>query len=221
MTTSQFDLMANNDFSDYSDTKIVRYLNAELADTFGNLLSRACAKTLNPQQKFPQAHGEHLSELIKTDACKVLMEHLSELPDKCRNHYEAYNFYLVVDTVLSALHTANNFFETMKPWELKNKDEESTKKLETIISIAMESLRISATIMQPIIPEFSTRLLDRLNIHSELRYWKDTKLYMRQASHELKDLENNILFQRIFQKSQADEKAEKSNVKEKKVKKKN
>lgn len=199
----------------------MRYLNADLADTFGNLLSRACAKTLNPQQKFPIAHGEHLNELIKADACKILMENLAELPEKCRIHYEAYNFYLVVDAVLGALHSANNFFETMKPWELKNKDEESTKKLETIISIAMESLRISATIMQPIIPEFSTRLLDRLNIPAELRFWKDTKIYFRQVSHELKDLDNNILFQRIIQKVQSVEKIDKSNVKEKKAKKKN
>lgn len=144
------------------------------------------------------------------------MENLSELPDKCRDHYESYNFHLVVDTVLAALHAANNFFETNRPWELKNKDDESTKRLETIISIAMESLRISATILQPIIPDFTNRLLDRLNQPKEQRFWKDSKLYMRPISCDLKDLGNNILFQRIILQQSQDDK--KPPIKEKKLK---
>lgn len=203
--------------TDYSDTKIVRYLNSELADTFGNLLSRACAKTLNPHQKFPQAHSEHLTELIKLDACKIMMEKLAELPLKCKLHYEDFHFHFVVDSVLAALHASNNFFETTKPWELKNKDEESTRKLETIISMAMESLRISATILQPIIPEFTNRLLNRLNIPDDQRLWKDTTIYLRKVSHELHDLDNNILFQRIILKNEK----EKVPLKKEKVKKKN
>lgn len=190
-----------------------------MADTFGNMLSRACAQSLNPSQKFPKAHSEHLHDLIKTESCKILMETLSELPDKCRNHYESYNFHLVVDSVLAALHAANNFFETTKPWELKNKDEDTTRKLETIISIAMESLRISAIILQPIIPDFTNRLLDRLNMPNEQRFWKDSKLYMRPIAHDLNNLENNILFQRIIQKTQKEEKST-AVVKEKKIKKK-
>jgi methionyl-tRNA synthetase len=198
----------------------VRYLNAELADTFGNLLSRACAKTLNPQQKFPQVHSDHVNELIKLDSCKIMLEKLDELSTVCRKHFENYHFHFVVDTVLAALHTSNNFFETTKPWELKNKDEESTRKLETIISMTMESLRISATILQPIIPDFTNRLLTRLNIPTEQRFWKDTKLYLRNVEHNLKDLENNILFQRIIIKNNEQQEKLKS-VKKEKVKKKN
>ena len=71
-------------------------LNAELADTMGNLLSRACAKTLNPHQQFPKVDLEQLNELIKTDACKILFERLTELSDSCRQHYSNYNFHLVL-----------------------------------------------------------------------------------------------------------------------------
>lgn len=62
----------------------------------GNLLSRACATSLNPHQQFPQVDLEQLIDLIKTDTCKVLFEKLTELHDKCRQH-----FHLVVDTVVS------------------------------------------------------------------------------------------------------------------------
>lgn len=186
-------------YADYSDTKIMRILNAELADTMGNLLSRACAKTLNPQQQFPKVDLEQLNELIKLDACKILFEKLSELPDKCRINYSEYNFHLVVDAILATLHVSNGFFEATKPWELKNSNEEWKKKrLETIIGITLESLRICGVIFQPIIPNYSKRLLDRLNVHNDFRFWKDTKVNLPKASQYLVDLDSNILFKRIL-----------------------
>lgn len=180
-------------------------------------MSRACAKTLNPGQIFPQIHNEHLSELIKLDACKALIEKLTELPAKCHQNYTSYNFYLVVDSVMSALHAANNFFETTKPWELKNGDEDATKKLETIISLTMEALRISGTILQPIVPDYTSKLLKRLNIPQDQRVWKDTKLYLRKVSHNLVDLESNILFKRIILESEKQVKPEKPKNKRQRV----
>lgn len=174
-------------------------LNAELADTMGNLLSRACAKTLNPHQQFPSVDLEQLNELIKTESCKILFEKLTELHEKCRQHYTDYNFHFVVDTVISALHSANAFFEASKPWELKDSTEEwKTKRLESIISITFESLRIAGIIFQPIIPDYSKRLLTRLNIPKELRFWKDAKINLRKVPQQLVNLESNILFKRII-----------------------
>lgn len=187
-------------------------MNAELADTMGNLLSRACAKTLNPHQKFPQVDLEQLNELIKLETCKILFEKLTELNENCRQHYVDYNFHLVADTVITTLHSANAFFESTKPWELKNSTEEwKTKRLESILSITLESLRIAGIIFQPIIPNYSQRLLDRLNIPKELRFWKDAKISLRKTSHDLVNLEENILFRRILT---AEEKA-KSNKRQK------
>lgn len=204
---------------DYSDTKVLRILNSELADTFGNLLSRACAKTLNPNQKFPQTHTEQLAELIKMDSCKVLIEKLTELPSICHQHYSLYNFHLVVDSTIATLHAANNFFESSKPWELKNGNEEATRKLETIISLTMECLRIAGVIFQPIIPNFTDKLFQRLNIPQDHRMWKDTKLYLRPISHQLVDLDSNILFKRIIIESDKPEKPkEKQSNKKQKVK---
>jgi methionyl-tRNA synthetase len=153
---------------------------------------------LNPQQKFPEVHPEQLAELIKMETCKILFEKLAELPDKCRENFNSYQFHFVVDSVMATLHAANGFFESAKPWELKKGNEEAIKKLETIISIAMESLRISAIILQPIIPDFTAKLLQRLNIHQDHRLWKDTKINLRKVPQNLVDLESNILFKRII-----------------------
>lgn len=70
-------------FADFSHVKALRILNSELADTLGNLLSRACAKPLNPQHIYPACHGEHLSTLLQElDAAKRLQETLLQLPGK-------------------------------------------------------------------------------------------------------------------------------------------
>lgn len=165
----------------------------------GNLLSRACAKSLNPQQIFPQVDLEQLNELIKLDACQILFEKMTELHEKCHEHFIERNFHLVVDTTMSTLRAANAFFEASKPWELKNNSDENIKKrLESIISIVFECLRISGIIFQPIIPQYSKRLLDRLNVPSKLRYWKDAKMSLKKVSTNLVNLESNILFQKII-----------------------
>ena len=39
---------------DYSDEKVTTYLNAELVNTFGNLLNRCTSATVNPAQVIPQ-----------------------------------------------------------------------------------------------------------------------------------------------------------------------
>ncbi|XP_070538863.1 methionine--tRNA ligase, mitochondrial-like isoform X2 [Ptychodera flava] len=72
---------------DYSDEKVVRYLNAELVDTFGNLLSRCTGKALNPQQIFP-AFDETSFPPVWNDGCRVrkedyeLIQSMQQLPDR-------------------------------------------------------------------------------------------------------------------------------------------
>jgi len=194
----------------YSDEKIIKILNAELANTFGNLFSRACANSLNPEQKIPKIDPEQMNELIKNESCKILFEKLTELPDVARKFYSEYSFHLVVDSVMSTLHAANGFFESAKPWEFKNSKEQADKaKLDTIISITLECLRICGIVMQPIVPNYSCKLLERLNVSKELRFWKNTKLNLPKTTRPLVNLNSNVLFQKIII---ADEKDKKEKV---------
>lgn len=157
--------------ADYSNTKLLRILNSELADTLGNLMSRTCAKSLNPNQEYTSVDEHQLQELLKLDITKRLIERLSLLPSICFQQYSQYNFHLVVDSVIAVLHLANNFFESTKPWELKKGNDVQTKKKETILSIAFHSLETCSIILQPIIPNISANLLNRLNVSENNRKW--------------------------------------------------
>lgn len=69
-------------FADYSDTKIQRCLNAELANTFGNLLSRGCAKSLNHRHVFPKLRKADFVQLLEIDATGKLVDLVAQLPGK-------------------------------------------------------------------------------------------------------------------------------------------
>ncbi|XP_030563680.1 methionine--tRNA ligase, mitochondrial isoform X1 [Drosophila novamexicana] len=194
----------------YSHVKALRILNSELADTLGNLLSRACAKSLNPQQIYPEPHVEHLPHLLHdVDAAKRLQEALLQLEGRCEQHYEGNHFHLVADTAIAALHAANNFFECAKPWELKaGGSSPNPPRLQTIIAMTMDALRLCGIVLQPMMPQLTSRLLDKLNVPTSQRSWRHlqesfaTTTTSTDGVHKNRQLDEQSsahLFQRILE----------------------
>ncbi|KAK9716851.1 tRNA synthetases class I (M) [Popillia japonica] len=200
----------------YSEEKLRRILNAELADTLGNLLNRCCGDALNPEQIFPGVaeYGVVFNELAsRVDVGKKLVESLTSLSDTCYDHYQEYNFYKVVDSVMATLHSANLFFETTKPWEMR-KVPQRKPELEATLHMAMETLRISAIILLPIIPNLSEKILDKLNVPKTDRFWSNTKKFnWSDINFKSRALlpEKIVLFQRII--SPKDEPKKKKKIK--------
>ncbi|XP_033120875.1 methionine--tRNA ligase, mitochondrial-like [Anneissia japonica] len=63
------------------------------------------------------------------------------------------------------LHVYKRQIQQHEPWTLvKNQSDENKAWLDTIIHVAMESLRICSLLLQPVIPSFCDRLLTRLGI---------------------------------------------------------
>lgn len=198
--------------ANYSETKLINVANSELADTLGNLASRCCGTALNPRQEHPALHAAELAAISNEEHAAMLMKYVEELPELCHVHYRNYQFYKVVDAVVKVLHLANLFFETQKPWELRKKSEQQ-KELDVILHITMETLRICAIILQPIIPLMSCKLLDKLQISRDCRTWQHCETpswRIKGAIYETKKIQSGkfVLFQRIY---------DKKNVQKKKV----
>lgn len=58
----------------------MRFLNAELADTFGNLLSRCTGAALNPFQTFPEIETSTFKSVASLDVTTKLLESVITLP---------------------------------------------------------------------------------------------------------------------------------------------
>ncbi|KAI8422987.1 hypothetical protein MSG28_014075 [Choristoneura fumiferana] len=197
--------------NDYSETKLLNTINSELADTLGNLASRCCGAALNPRGEFPALHEHEAVQCSRAEVSQELMDRVATLPDLCRHHYANYQFYKSVDAVVHVLHLANLFFETHKPWELR-KDSKKQKELDVILHITIETLRICGIILQPIIPELSGKLLDKLQIPKDCRSWRHCEVpswRVEGAIHETKNIQSGkfVLFQRVYTDKKAKKKA--------------
>lgn len=129
----------------------------------------------------------------------TIISNYIHLVDKTYLQYKSFNFYQVVDNVIATLHAANNFFEVMKPWELKNKPEKVAE-LETIISLTMETLRQCSIVLTPIVPELSSKILNRLNVDEVNRMWSNLNISFKDRNSHEKPLQNSdsVLFKRII-----------------------
>ncbi|KDR17489.1 hypothetical protein L798_08020, partial [Zootermopsis nevadensis] len=157
----------------YSETKAIRILNSELADSLGNLLNRCTATTLNPGHIFPKFCQHSFNTYCDSADASRLVDMVSALPDLVKEHFEVCNFYKGIDSVIQTLHVANRFFESQKPWELCKKN--LSPHLNSVLNLTMETLRVCGILLQPIVPALSDALLGKLRISKDKRMWRDVR----------------------------------------------
>ncbi|XP_060073063.1 methionine--tRNA ligase, mitochondrial-like [Ylistrum balloti] len=187
--------------ADFNEGKIVKVINSELVNTIGNALNRITSKSLNPEQLFTNPSTDALLTRF-TDEDRHTLEELYGLADRVDRFYEDGNVYLVLQTLMTYLFWLNKLIDDHKPWILV-KTESEKEHLETVIYIAMETLRVCGILIQPVIPAFSSRLLTRLGVPDNERDVAHSKVKVQSATSESKRMLNpleSVLIQRIKQK---------------------
>jgi len=173
----------------FSKSKMVHNLNLELADTLGNLLNRTCSTGVNPTQQVPA--WSHQYQLFHTETSKSLIQHLENLSSLVDNCYDNFNFYQGIVHVMDTLRITNQFVQEEKPWELKKTD---TERLQFVLCLALEALRISGILLQPIIPNLANVLLTKLNIPKETRTFEHTKEFTWYSNCGPRNLDKSKLY---------------------------
>lgn len=185
--------------TDYSRTQALRRINSELADTYGNLMSRCCAPAINPNRVIPK----NLIDKPCLRAQEAIGE-LELLAEQCKEHFECADFYKGVDKIMSLLRLINGIYEDTKPWKLvkvMNSDYKSFKDHSDLQALTFEALRICSILLQPIVPRMAASALDLMNCKA--RSLKDAQLSLNYGDPTLSQLSLNdkthgtILFRRI------------------------
>ena len=182
----------------FSHQKMANYLNAELSNTLGNLLSRLTSNKLNPHQGIPDLQFDTTSACL-SELAKSLIDQLEKLPKIVSGHYEEFNFYLGIDAIMESLRTTNDYMTKEEPWLLKKADVE---RLNYVLILCLESLRISGILLQPIVPNISERVLSKLGVSYDSRAWKDAETFSWEESKTGNDIrtfskEKLVLFPKI------------------------
>lgn len=137
----------------------------------GNLLSRICAPAINKRQVVPAGNPEELREY---ETSEKLIEKLKNLPSVYEEHFEAYNFYLAIDEIIAILHLTNALIQESQAWVLA-KNPSMDRKLDAVLALAFESLRINGILLQPIVPMIAQHILDKINVSADSRSWNEAR----------------------------------------------
>ena len=154
-------------------------LNAELADTFGNLLNRCTSEKLNPSQSYPCVSADEIQEYLPESL--DIINFLETLSNECFESYLDGNFHIGITNVMQCLRSINGLFNLIQPWKFVNDNNDlNQKRLKCLLFLSLESIRIAAILLNPIVPNISKSIFEKLNISQEFCQWKFAKLNFQQ-----------------------------------------
>lgn len=140
------------DDGDFSKMRFEILYREELANTFGNLISRVAAMMIKFfEGKIPQE--------IDSEAKKVLEKEWDNYHVAILN----FNIKIAIETALEIGRYANTYVEQNKPWELAKKDPE---KLKLVMGTLAKLCRELGQMLEPIIPETAEKILKQFGTAS-------------------------------------------------------
>ncbi|MBE6701002.1 MAG: methionine--tRNA ligase [Ruminococcaceae bacterium] len=166
---------------------VVKVFNADLANTFGNLVSRTVAmnkKYFDSVVPEPVSHEDIDDELVSLSESTV-----KDFYEKLKDFRTAE----ALESVMTLLKRANKYIDETMPWAL-SKDESMRPRLATVIYNLLETIRISTTLLSCAIPNSAQKIMGVFN--GVPFDWESIQTFGKlKAGTVIGDLE--ILFQRI------------------------
>uniref|UniRef100_A0A6I8NR33 Methionine--tRNA ligase, mitochondrial n=1 Tax=Ornithorhynchus anatinus TaxID=9258 RepID=A0A6I8NR33_ORNAN len=148
---------------DFSPEKAEGLVNAELADALGGLLNRCTAPALNPAGTFPRFRPARFAARARPED-RALVEAVAALPGLVAAHFDDFRVYRALEAVADCVRQANGFVQRHAPWRLGRDHPDEGPWADTVLHVALESLRVFGTLLQPVVPATAHRLLSRLGV---------------------------------------------------------
>ncbi|OJZ72648.1 methionine--tRNA ligase [Mycobacterium paraffinicum] len=148
----------------YSEDAIVTRINTDLANELGNLAQRSLSMVAKNLDGVVPTPGEFTAD----DA--GLLATADGLLDRVRAAFDAQAMHLALEAIWLMLGAANRYFSAQQPWVLRKSDSEADqKRFATVLYTTCEAVRIAALLIQPVMPESASKLLDLLGQAPEQR----------------------------------------------------
>ncbi|WP_255835597.1 methionine--tRNA ligase [Kordiimonas sp. SCSIO 12603] len=140
---------------DFSRQSFVHRANADLANGLGNLSQRTLSMIhKNCEAKLP-APGELAAEDTE------LLSGIEAVLETVRGHMDKQAFHLALEAIFAQAAAADRYITTQEPWKLRKTD---TARMETVLYVLAEAIRMLGILIQPIMPEAADKLLSQISV---------------------------------------------------------
>jgi len=145
---------------DFSHRAMVNRVNSELANGLGNLAQRSLSQiNKNCDAKLPVPGAFTADDLALLDQAKAAL-------GLVRHAFDQQQFHDGLETVIAVVRAANGYIDVQAPWTLKKTD---LARMGTVLYVLAETVRRIALVLQPVMPDSISRLLDQLAVAPEHR----------------------------------------------------
>ena len=141
----------------FSEKALITRTNADLVNVLGNLVSRTT------QMAIKYFGGKISNVLIEEEIDQDLLATKNELLSKVNEKMNSYKVNESLEIIFDLLRKCNKYIDDTTPWILA-KDESNYKRLETVLFNLLDSIRVSATLLQAFIPDSAAKVLNTLKI---------------------------------------------------------
>lgn len=148
----------------YSHEAIVNRINADLANDLGNLAQRSLSMIARNCGGVVPACG------ALSAADSEILAAAGAIHAEARVAHETHAINRALDAIWRVVADANRYFAGQEPWALKKTD---AARMETVLYVTAEVLRIIGIMAQPYVPGSAAKLLDLLAVPDDRRMFTD------------------------------------------------
>ncbi|MFZ0715846.1 methionine--tRNA ligase [Mycobacterium sp.] len=148
----------------YSEDAIITRINTDLANELGNLAQRSLSMVAKNLDGVVPTPGEFTAEDTE------LLTIADGLLERVRAEFDSQAMHLALEAIWLMLGAANRYFSAQQPWVLRKSETEADQvRFATVLYTTCEAVRIAALLIQPVMPDSASKLLDLLGQSQEQR----------------------------------------------------